>query len=460
MVLMAVALLAGCARGESATRRRSPTIPAWCRPNRARCAGSVVIDHRLFAGIPYAAPPVGALRWQPPAPVPGWTGLRDATRAGPRCVQDVDSDVDQRETSEDCLTLNVWTPPPSGEARPVLVWIHGGGFVNGSGDIYNARRLTRRGDIVVVTINYRLGALGFLAHPALGPTGDVGNYGLADQQAALRWVRDNIAGFGGDPDKVTIAGESAGGMSVCDHLVAPGSAGLFSAAIIQSGPCQAQYDLPTAEKASVALRGRGGLRRSGDRGGLPSCAAGGEVAAAVVVCRIGTEQLSGPVTGTTSLPVDPMTGAAQGRAARVPVLIGTTADEFNLFTALQYRSRAPHRRRALSGAAGPRRSAPTPRRSRSSIRRIASAAVCRWRIRRRRPTDSSRAWPTGSRDVAVRGRAGVLLRVQRPPVRRHRSRCARRRSPSARAIRWNCATCSTWAERRRWTPRSSGCRTR
>ena len=121
----------------------------------------------------------------------------------------------------------------------MLVWIHGGAFVNGSGDVYDARWLTTRGDIIVVTINYRLGALGFLAHPALGPGGDVGNYGLADQQAALRWVQENIAGFGGDPDKVTIAGESAGGMSVCDHLVAPGSEGLFSAAIIQSAPCQA-----------------------------------------------------------------------------------------------------------------------------------------------------------------------------------------------------------------------------
>ena len=109
-----------------------------------------------------------------------------------------------------------------GEKRPVMVWIHGGGFVNGSGDIYHSRWLAARGHIVVVTINYRLGALGFLAHPSLGPPGSVGNYGLADQQAALRWVRDNIAAFGGDPKKVTIAGESAGGMSVCDHLIAPG----------------------------------------------------------------------------------------------------------------------------------------------------------------------------------------------------------------------------------------------
>ncbi len=111
------------------------------------------------------------------------------------------------------------------------MWIHGGAFAGGSGDVYDAGRLAARGGVVVVTVNYRLGTLGFLAHPALGAGGDVGNYGLADQQAALRWVRDNIADFGGDPEKVTVAGESAGGMSVCDHLASPGSAGLFRAAI-------------------------------------------------------------------------------------------------------------------------------------------------------------------------------------------------------------------------------------
>ena len=187
-----------------------------------------------------------------------------------------------------------------------------------------------------MTINYRLGALGFLAHPALGPAGDVGNYGLADQQAALRWVRDNIAAFGGDPDKVTIAGESAGGMSVCDHLVAPDSEGLFSAAIIQSGPCAAQYDLPAAEKASERYAAEAGC---GDPATAAACLRAlpsERLQAPVLYDRIGTEQLSGPVTGTTTLPVDPLTGAAQGRAAKVPVLIGTTADEFNLFTALQF----------------------------------------------------------------------------------------------------------------------------
>jgi para-nitrobenzyl esterase len=189
---------------------------------------------------------------------------------------------------------------------------------------------------VVVTLNYRLGALGFLTHPALGHAGSVGNYGLDDQQAALRWVRDNIANFGGDPDKVTIAGESAGGMSVCDHLVAPGSAGLFRAAIVQSGPCQAQVALPEAERISLDYARNMGC---GDPATAPQCLRAipaDKFRNPVWYFRIGDDTLSGPVTGTTSLPVDPMAAFASGGAAKVPVLVGTNRDEFTLFVALQY----------------------------------------------------------------------------------------------------------------------------
>jgi para-nitrobenzyl esterase len=178
--------------------------------------------------------------------------------------------------------------------------------------------------------------MGFLAHPALGPAGDVGNYGLADQQAALRWVRDNIAHFGGDAGKVTIAGESAGGMSVCDHLVAPGSAGLFRAAILQSAPCQAQVPLPVAEKNSLDYAAKLGC---GDPQSAASCLRAlpaGKLREPVWYYHIGEDALSGPVTGTKSLPVDPMAAFADGRAARVPVLIGTNHDEFTLFVAMQY----------------------------------------------------------------------------------------------------------------------------
>jgi para-nitrobenzyl esterase len=300
--------------------------------------GVVAPDHRLFAGVPYAAPPVGPLRWQPPAPALAWPGVRDATRVGPRCMQDIDDLEMGRHTDEDCLTVNVWTPPASGDQAPlpVMVWIHGGAFINGSGGIYDSRWLASRGDVVVVTLNYRLGTLGFLAHPALGPAGAVGNYGLADQQAALRWVRDNIAAFGGDPERVTIAGESAGGMAVCDHLVAPESQGLFRAAIIQSAPCQAQVGLAAAERTSLDYARDVGCSDPATAAdclrGLPA----DKLRDPVRYYRLGGEALSGPVTGTSVLPVDPMTAFARGEAARVPVAIGSNRDEFTLFMALEY----------------------------------------------------------------------------------------------------------------------------
>src|SRR3984957_5229160 len=213
MALFAAALmLASCGCG--ATNAPSPVANVTLVQTASGAVrGAFGGDHLLFAGIPYAAPPVGPLRWRSPQPPTPWQGVRDASKFGPRCMQDTTHDPDLRRSgSEDCLTLNVGAPNSSaGEPLPVMVWIHGGGFINGSGDIYDSRWLAARGHIIVVTLNYRLGALGFLAHPALGADDDVGNYGFADQQAALRWVRDNIANFGGDPNKVTVAGESAGG---------------------------------------------------------------------------------------------------------------------------------------------------------------------------------------------------------------------------------------------------------
>lgn len=299
--------------------------------------GEVEWDHRLFAGIPYAAPPVGPLRFRPPAPAREWTGIRDASKPGPQCIQDPGGDPEfGKQSDEDCLSLNVWTPAMTGSPRPVMVWIHGGSFTGGSGKIYDAKWLVSRGDIIVVTINYRLGTLGFLAHPALGPPGDVGNYGLQDQQAALRWVRDNIANFGGDPDRVTVAGESAGGMSVCDHLVAPGSKGLFRAAIIQSAPCGAQADLPTAEQRSVDYAAKVGC---GDPRTAADCLRAlplDKLREPVTFFNIGEDALPGPVTGSAVLPVNPVAAMVNNEAARVPVLMGSNRDEFTLFVALQY----------------------------------------------------------------------------------------------------------------------------
>ena len=313
------------------------TDPALAQTATGPVRGVVESDHRLFAGIPYAAPPVGPLRFQPPAPAKPWTEVRDATKPGPRCIQDPGADPEfGKQSDEDCLTLNVWTPAKTGPPKPVMVWIHGGSFTGGSGKIYDGQWLVSRGDVIVVTINYRLGTLGFLAHPALGPPGDVGNYGLEDQQAALRWVRDNIANFGGDPARVTVAGESAGGISVCDHLVAPGSKGLFRAAIIQSAPCQAQADLAKAEQSSLDYAARAGCPDPKTAAECLRALPVDKLREPVTFYNIGQDSLPGPVTGTAALPVDPVTAIAKGDAARVPVLIGTNRDEFTLFVALQY----------------------------------------------------------------------------------------------------------------------------
>ena len=195
----------------------------------------------VFRGVPFAAPPVGELRFKAPQPVEPWDGVREAKSFGPISLQAPNemleallppSDPPQPQ-SEDCLYLNVWTPGLDDAARPVMVWIHGGAFTIGSGseDYYDGANLAARGDVVIVTINYRLGALGFLNLPALGET----NFGMRDQVAALKWVQDNIANFGGDPANVTIFGESAGGMSVASLMASPEANGLFQKAIPQSG---------------------------------------------------------------------------------------------------------------------------------------------------------------------------------------------------------------------------------
>jgi para-nitrobenzyl esterase len=211
----------------------------------------------IFRGIPYARPPVGPLRFRPPERPDSWSGVRDATRFGPAAPQNLGLlgpvfSLGITHTDEDCLFLNIWTPGLDGGRRPVLVWIHGGAFVLGAGSqsLYDGSVLARRGDLVVVTINYRLGALGFLYLRRLsgGRLPASGNEGLLDQIAALHWVRDEIAAFGGDPDNVTIFGESAGAMSCTALLGAPRARGLFHRAILQSG---AANHISTAEIASA-----------------------------------------------------------------------------------------------------------------------------------------------------------------------------------------------------------------
>lgn len=212
-----------------------------------------------FRGIPYAAPPVGELRWKPPQPLTAWAGVRDASQFGARCMQLAMFRMEfrSRAMSEDCLFLNVWTPSLSaGEKLPVLVYFYGGGFAAGdsSEPRYDGAALASRG-MVTVTVNYRLGVFGFLALPELAresPHGAAGNYGLLDQYAALQWVRENIAKFGGDPDKVTIGGESAGSVAVSAHMASPLSKGLFARAIGQSGAAFGPLTVWSREDAETA----------------------------------------------------------------------------------------------------------------------------------------------------------------------------------------------------------------
>ena len=216
---------------------------------------------QVFRGIPYAAPPVGELRWMPPLPAPAWDGVRSAREFSGACPQGPGlaqmMDVALPEPSEDCLYLNVWSGAVGADAkRPVMVWIHGGGLSLGWGHqpMYDGVRLAQQG-VVLVSINYRLGALGFLSHPLLdGEDGVSGNYGLMDQVAALEWVQRNIAAFGGDPANVTIFGESAGGTSVYALLASPHSKGLFHQAIAQSAWVVDGNFLPSERAAAKRRR--------------------------------------------------------------------------------------------------------------------------------------------------------------------------------------------------------------
>ena len=207
----------------------------WCGRKQVR-SGACTTALDAFLGIPYGAPPVGDKRWRAPQPAESWTDIREAKAFGAYCAAAA-SPNGARSEAEDCLFINVWRPSDvSADAKlPVYVFIHGGGFINGSSNQADMTEIVEKTDVVGISFNYRLGALGFFSHPDI--VKDLGDFGLMDQQAALRWVHDNIAVFGGDPTRVTIGGESAGGYSVCAHLAAPGSAGLFAQAMMQSGSC-------------------------------------------------------------------------------------------------------------------------------------------------------------------------------------------------------------------------------
>jgi para-nitrobenzyl esterase len=278
-----------------------------------------------FLGIPYAAPPVGALRWQPPQPPASWSGVRDATKFAPHCPQ-VASPFGQASTSEDCLFLNVFTPATGGH-HPVMVWIHGGALVTGESDDYAPAGLVADG-VTVVSINYRLGALGFLAHPALADaSGQSGDYGLEDQQAALRWVQRNIARFGGNPHNVTIFGESAGGLSTLSQVASPQARGLFERAIAESG----SYNLTQTSLASAETAGEAFATKAGCASQTAAC-----LRSLPVSTILANEDAAGytPNINSEVLPESLGTAFATGNFNHVPIINGTNRDEWRLFVAL------------------------------------------------------------------------------------------------------------------------------
>ena len=302
------------------------------------------VDVMSFKGIPYAAAPVGRLRWRPPEDAPRWSNVRDASQFGPQCPQPQRqiaglSGGGQSPTSEDCLTLNVWTPAKTAADRlPVMVWIHGGGFYAGSGSspAYDGEGLSRRG-VVIVTLNYRLGALGFLAHPALSresARGVSGNYGLLDQIAALRWVQNNIAQFGGNPADVTVFGRSAGAYSICVLTVSPSGRGLFRRAIMQSLPLMFQPALRLrTETAGFRSAESLGQAKAADIGALRAMSADQIVKQLAPGPTLSNETHFYPNVDGWVLPGDPTDLIGSPRRAAVAILIGYNADEGNFFLA-------------------------------------------------------------------------------------------------------------------------------
>jgi para-nitrobenzyl esterase len=321
--------------------------PTTVRTDHGIVRGTLTNGVLSWKGIPYAAPPVGKLRWRVPQPAKPWTNVKDATQFGPACMQ-----ADDIPKSEDCLTLNIWRPAKAQAAPlPVMIWIYGGAMVHGNSAMYPLQALAVQG-VIAVSMNYRLGRLGFFAHPALAaesPNDVRGNYGYMDQLAALQWVRSNIAAFGGDPNQITLFGESAGGGSVLAHLISPLSRGLFQRAILQSpgtpgGRAGAipSTDLASAEKialdwsSSIGIKGEGASALKALRA-LP--------AEKLVEGVSAKETLDALATGSTPpgmamsiidkqfLPTQPEEALAAEHQAKVPTVVGSNDRDLPIGTA-------------------------------------------------------------------------------------------------------------------------------
>ena len=313
----------------------SPRLPTQAQVHQGLLQGMEENGTYAFKGIPYAAPPTGARRWRAPEPAESWVGIRDATRPGESCVQ-ITTSNQLLGGSEDCLTLNVWKPQaPTDTPRPVLVFLHGGFFLfgSGSGPLYNGSTLASHGSSVVVTLNYRLGALGFMRASALAnedPHHSTGNYGLQDQLAALRWVQQNIGSFGGDPSKVMLFGESAGGTSVCDLYTSPLGKGLFAAAMIDSGGCGAHTSIAIGDAVFSTVARNLGCDTAADPVSCLRAKPVNEVAVAYPTdyTQVMGFRWGGFLDGYV-IPVDPYEAIKAGQQNHVPLIIGNTADEFS-----------------------------------------------------------------------------------------------------------------------------------
>lgn len=335
-LVLTVALAAPALPAQPAAAAGTRSAPPAVTIGQGRLVGQLHDGAEEFLGVPYAAPPVADRRFRPPQAAPRWSGTRDATRQAPACPQFSPFGLrDPENVSEDCLYLDVYRPrhTRAGDRLPVLLWVHGGGYSQGTGTQFGGRTMADLTGSIVVSINYRLGQLGYLAAPELTRDNafNSGSYGLMDQLAALAWTRDNIAAFGGDPVGITLWGQSAGSGSICAMLASPRAAGLFARAVLQSGPCTL-LSTPGSRQAADEARAFSAAAGCPEPDTRAACLRKAPTADLIAAAR--TRPTSGPAFGDRLLPAQPSQAIAAGRWNKVPVLIGSTRAEGRFFVAL------------------------------------------------------------------------------------------------------------------------------